>query len=93
VLTAYDRWIKLPLQTPRFAALADLAWRQVIAREANPTGWVDTSTGAVTLSADGPASLEVTGIAGGSLTGGQSIRAVDLSATPALFTVDAALDR
>jgi hypothetical protein len=93
VLTEYDRWITLPLQTPRFAVLAELAWRQVLAREANPTGWVDTGTGIVTLSADGPANLEVTGIAGGSLSGGQSIRSVDISATPALFTVDAALDR
>jgi hypothetical protein len=93
VLGAYDRWIKLPLQTPRFAELADLVWRQVIAREANPSGWVDTSTGAVTLSAEGPASLEVTGIGGGDLSGGQSIRWIDVSATPVVFTVDAALDR
>jgi hypothetical protein len=93
VVTAYERWIKLPLLSPRFHELADIATRQVTAREAVPAGWVNTTTGEVSLSAGATASIEVTGIAGGKLSGGQSVRLVEVSTTPSVYSVDAALDR
>jgi hypothetical protein len=93
VLAAYEGVVKLPLASLRFYELGDLAWRKVLAREAQPSGWVDTSTGQVTLSALGEADVDVTGIAGGQTYGGQSLASVHLSATPVVVAVDAALDR
>jgi hypothetical protein len=93
VLGAYERALKLPLVNLRFYELGDLAWHKVLSKEAQPSGWVDTSTGQVTLSAVGEADVEVTGIAGGVMYGGQSLATVHLSPAPAVVAVDAALDR
>lgn len=93
VLSAYERLIDLPIRSPRFHELADIAWREVLAREARPQGWLDTSTGIVTLSAQAEASIDVTGLSGGEEYGGQSIAAVDVSTAPAVFAVDLARDR
>lgn len=93
VLAAYERSIKLPLTNLRFYELGDLAWHKVLEKEAQPSGWVDTSTGQVTLSAVGEADVDVTGVAGGQTYGGQSLATVHLSATPTVVAVDAALDR
>jgi hypothetical protein len=65
----------------------------VLARERAPFGVLDTSSGQVTLTASGELDLEVTGVAGGTLHGGQSIREVNVSATALTLEVDPALDR
>ena len=91
-LEEYERVIKLPIASPRFHELAALAWRLTAAREARPEGWVDTATGLVTLSAQSEATIEVTGLAGGRIYGGQRTRELAVSPVPATFALDAALD-
>jgi hypothetical protein len=83
----------LPVESPRFHELADIAWNMVLARERAPVGVLDTSSRKVTLSAAGELALEVTGVAGGTLHGGQSILQVDVSSTAITLDVEPALDR
>lgn len=93
VVSAYEQELTLPLQSPLFHELVDVAWNTVLARELEPEGVVDTETGSVTLSASGPVSIEVTGIAGGSDYGGQSIALLSVSPEATQALVDAALER
>lgn len=93
VLERYEQYLILPLESPRFSALGDLAWQTVLAREAQPQGFLDTATDAVTLSAaQGAASIEVTGLSGGQLYGGQRILRLDVSTVPRTVARDRALD-
>ena len=93
VLTEYERWVTLPVLSPRFHELVDVAWNTVLARELEPLGVLDTASGTVTLSASGPVTIEVTGVAGGSDYGGQSIARVAVSPEALVLPVDAALER
>jgi hypothetical protein len=92
VLSLYERWIDLPIESPRFHELADIAWNRVHARELAPAGVLDTESGLVTLSARGPLTLDVTGV-GGADYGGQAIARVAVSPEGTTLAVDAALDR
>jgi hypothetical protein len=92
VVSAYEQWMKLPIQSPRFHELGDLAWRTIEAREAGITGTYNNSPRAITLRANRNATIEMTGLSGGALHGGHRVRSVDL--IPFLsrsFTVDQAL--
>ncbi|HTV19127.1 MAG TPA: hypothetical protein VMG12_10660 [Polyangiaceae bacterium] len=93
VLSLYERWIDLPVKSPRFDQLADIAWSTVHAEELAPAGVLDSSTGQVTLTATGAVTVDVTGVSGGEEYGGQSIASVALSPEGTTLTVDAALDR
>jgi len=93
VLTRYERWIDLPVQSPRFHELADIAWNTVHARELAPAGVLDSESGLVTLTASGAVSVDVTGVSGGADYGGQSIASVALSPEGVTVAVDSALDR
>jgi hypothetical protein len=93
VLSAYTRCIDLPLENLRFTELGSEVRRRILTREAAPRGWLDTVTGSVTLTAAREVDVVVTGLAGGETYGGQSLRRVDVSATPRQFERDAALDR
>lgn len=93
VLSAYSRYVNLPLLNLRFPELGAEARRRVLAAEAAPAGVLDTVTGRVTLSASNDVELTVTGLAGGELYGGQSVLSVQLSSSPSEFDVDRAFDR
>ena len=93
VLSTYERWLDLPVQSPRFDELADLAWNAVLARELAPSGVLDSTTGVVTVTASGAVELDVTGVSGGVEYGGQSIARVTASPEGVALTLDAALDR
>lgn len=93
VLEAYASLMTLPIESPLFHELADVAWDHVRARELSPSGVLDTSTGTVTLRANSDVRIEVTGVAGGRLYGGQSIRSVRVSPAGTRLRVDPALDR
>jgi hypothetical protein len=93
VLGLYEQWIDLPVESPLFHQLADVALNTVLARELNPTGVFDSEAGTVRLVADGALTLEVTGVAGGREYGGQSIASVALSAESVTVPVDSAIDR
>jgi hypothetical protein len=92
VVGAYEQWLKLPIESPRFHQLSDIAWRGIEAREAGITGTYDNVRRTITLRANRSASLEVTGLQGGVLHGGQRIRTVDvIPFFSRTFTVDQAL--
>jgi hypothetical protein len=93
VLTAYERLIKLPIVNPRVHDLDTLVWQILTAKQAAPTGFLNTATGVVTLSASKTATVEVTGLAGGNLYGGQRILKTTLSTTTKNFTIDPALSQ
>jgi hypothetical protein len=91
VMTGYEKLIKLPIVSPRMHDLDILAWQIINANGAAPSGWLETTTGVVTLSALKSATVEVTGLSGGTLYGGQRILKTALSATAKAFTIDPAL--
>jgi hypothetical protein len=93
VLGMYERWLALPVQSPLFHELADVAQAHVLAQELSPAGVLDSETGIVTLTATGALTLEVTGLEGGTDYGGQSIAKVQVSPEGAALAVDAALER
>lgn len=93
VLSLYERWIALPVQSPRFHELADLAWETLRAQQLAPTGVLDVESGQVTLAAAGAVTVDVTGVSGGEDYGGQSIARLALSPEGTTLAVDAALDR
>ena len=91
VLTKYEGLIKLPIVSPRFHDLNTLAWQILAAKKAAPSGFVNTTTGVVTLQGSSAATVEVTGLAGGTLYGGQKILKAAVSTTPKTYTYDPAL--
>lgn len=93
VMTVYEHLVDLPVQNRRFYELADIAWNVVKRQEAAPAGYWDRDTGSVTLWADQQVSIDVTGLSGGSIYGGQRQRTVQVSPTPITLPVDVALDR
>jgi hypothetical protein len=93
VLASYSERLTLPLTNLRFEQLGELAWQTVLAREAQVSGVLDTSTGTVTLTAVNEAEIDVTGLAGGETYGGQSQRRVAVGPEPAAYALDLALER
>jgi hypothetical protein len=93
VLSTYERFLDLPVDSPRFDELAELAWNKVLASELEPLGVLDTDTGLVTVVANGDVTIEVTGVSGGREYGGQSIASVPATVEGVVLSVDAALDR
>ncbi len=100
VMTAYEKLIKLPIVSPRFHDLNTLAWQILAAKKAAPSGFVTTNTAngvttwtTVTLQALSAATVEVTGLAGGTLYGGQKILKAAVSTTPKTYTYDPALSQ
>lgn len=93
VLALYEQWVSLPVQSPLFHELVDVAYATVLARELEPSGIYDSESGTVTLSAAGALTIEITGVAGGEDYGGQSIARVAVSPDGTVLAIDAARDR
>ncbi|SFM25666.1 Agd3-related carbohydrate deacetylase [Nitrosomonas communis] len=91
VFTAYEQLFNLPVLNLPYWQIGDKTKNKLDAKTAVIQAKWDRTTNQVTLSADKAVNLEVTGISGGDLYGGQFIHAVDVTATPAVFTVDRAL--
>ena len=91
VFEAYERLFNLPVLNLPYWQIGDKTKNRLDAKTANIQAKWDRATNQVTLSADKSVNLEATGIAGGDLYGGQFIKAVDITTTPAVFTVDRAL--
>lgn len=84
----------LPLKSPRFDQLSDIAWKQIETREAGITGVLDTTRGRVTLRGNRSLQVTVTGLAGGTLYGGQRQYEAYVSRYfPRTYNIDRALDR
>lgn len=93
VVTAYERNIKLPLVNLRFHELGELAWRRVQREEISHSAVLNLDTNSVTVYADAPVELELTGVGGGEMYGGQSIRMVSASPEPQALGLDPAFER
>jgi hypothetical protein len=91
VLDRYESLLVLPVRSLPFYEIGRLSEQRLAAKSSGLRGRLDVATGTVTLQADGPARMPVTGLAGGSLYGGQSIRSVEFGTVPQSFTVDPAL--
>jgi hypothetical protein len=91
VLDRYESLMTLPVRSLPFSEIGRLSEQRLAAKNAGLRGTLDVATGTVTLQADGAATMSVTGLAGGSLYGGQSIRSVAFGTAPQSFTVDPAL--
>lgn len=88
VLSKYEQHMNLPVRNLLFRQLGDEAWRQVLSAEAQPSALLDTDTNVVTLRANRSATVRITGVANGSVYGGQRIRDVSVSTSPVSLTVD-----
>jgi hypothetical protein len=88
VLERYDRLLTLPVRSLPYYEIGRLTEERLGARAAGVRGTLDVASGSVTLSADGPATATVTGLGGGRLYGGQSLRTVQVGVAPQSFAVD-----
>lgn len=94
VVGEYEKYITLPLQSPRFHQLADVVWRRINTAEAQVSGYLDTTRGTVTLSSRSTMDIEMTGVEGGALYGGQRLTSVRVNRWfPQTFRVDRALNQ
>jgi hypothetical protein len=91
VYDRYESLFVLPVRSLPFHEIGRLSEERLAAKAAGLRGTLDLATGIVTLQADGTATMPVTGLAGGSLYGGQSIRSVMFGPAPQAFAVDPAL--
>ncbi len=91
VFAAYERLFKLPVLNLPYWQIGDKTKNRLDAKSAVIQAKWDRTTNQVTLSANKAVSLEVTGITGGGTYGGQFVRAVNVTTTPAVFTVNKGL--
>jgi hypothetical protein len=91
VLDRYETLMVLPVRSLPYYEIGRLSEQRLQAKTAGLRGTLDVATNTVTLVADGPATMSVTGLTGGSLYGGQSILPVTFGTTPQSFAVERAL--
>lgn len=92
VMSRYERNIKLPVVSLRAWDIGPIQKRLANARTQQVRGTLDIATGVVTLVANGAAQPTVTGLAGGSLYGGQRQLVSAVSTAPTTYAVDPALN-
>jgi hypothetical protein len=93
VLNRYEQLFKLPVRNPAYYQVAKDTEDRLVAKQAGIRGTLDLDTGKATISAASTARTFVTGMAGGTLYGGQSLQKVSVGPTATQLTVDRALDR
>jgi hypothetical protein len=91
VFDRYETLMVLPVRSLPYYEIGKRAEQRLAARSAGLRGTVNLTTNVVTLLADGPATASVTGIAGGQLYGGQSIRSVAFGSAAQEFAVERSL--
>lgn len=85
VLSLYDKYMKLPVNTLPAYQLAQIEERGVKAKASGVKGTLDVTTGQVTIVATTAAPVAVTGLAGGTLYGGQYQLTVNATTTPTAY--------
>ena len=91
MLDRYESLLVLPVRSLPFHEIGRLSEERIAAKAAGLRGTLEVATGTVTLQADGQATMPVTGLAGGALYGGQSIRSVAFGTAPQTYAVEPAL--
>ncbi|WP_430232025.1 hypothetical protein [Nitrosomonas communis] len=91
VFAAYERLFKLPVLNLPYWQIGDKTKQRLDAKTAIIQAKWNRSTNQVALSANKAITLEMTGITGGGTYGGQFVRAVNVTTTPTVFTVNRGL--
>ncbi|SDW72077.1 hypothetical protein [Nitrosomonas communis] len=91
VFAAYERLFKLPVLNFPYWQIGDKTKQRLDAKTAIIQAKWNRSTNQVALSANKAITLEMTGITGGGTYGGQFVRAVNVTTTPTVFTVNRGL--
>lgn len=92
VFTEYERLIKLPVKSFPYHQIGDKTKDRLNAKSAIIQAIWNRTNNTVSVSANKAVpNLEITGLAGGELYGGQLIRAVTVNTQPVTFTVNRAL--
>ncbi len=89
-LSYYEQWMTLPIVNLPYYQIGEISKKRLSARAANVKAFWDLDTDTVTLTADTPVSVEITGIQGGESYGGQRLGEVNVGPTPVTVTVDRA---
>ena len=90
VMSRYEKNLKLPVLTLKPWEIGQIEQRLAVSRTQNVRGTLDLDSGTVTLVADGAAQPTVTGLAGGTIYGGESQLVTSVSATPTTYAIDPA---
>lgn len=89
VFTEYEKLLNLPVKNLPYYMIGDKTRDRLTAKSANIQATWNRSTNLVTLSADKTVpNLEITGVAGGEIYGGQRIRKVTINTTPVSLNVN-----
>lgn len=91
VMSRYEQYFNLPVINDAYYNIGQRAEARIAAKAASVNGELELSTGLITLTSSANTSVEVTGIVGGELYGGQRMGNVDVSAIPVTIAVDQAL--
>ncbi|SFM65658.1 Agd3-related carbohydrate deacetylase, partial [Nitrosomonas communis] len=91
VFSAYERLLNLPVLNLPYWQIGNKTKNKLDAKSAIIQAQWDRTTNQVTISANKTLYLEVTGIAGGNLYGGQRISVITVTTTPTVYTVNRAL--
>lgn len=89
VMSAYERYLTLPLRTPLFYEVGKIVETKLAVRDRKVSGELDLSTGLVRLWADAPIDgVKVTGLADGELYGGDRTSVLSLKRRAVFHAVD-----
>jgi hypothetical protein len=91
VFDRYESLMTLPVRSLPYYEIGKRTEQRLVARGAGVRGTINLTTNVVTLLSDSPATASVTGIAGGQLYGGQSIRSVAFGPAAQAFAVERSL--
>ncbi len=91
VFDRYETLMVLPVRSLPYYEIGKRTEQRLAARGAGVRGTINLTTNVVTLLSDSPATASVTGVAGGQLYGGQSIRSLALGPAAQAFAVERSL--
>ena len=91
VFDRYEALMVLPVRSLPYYEIGKRTEQRLVARSAGARGTINLTTNVVTLLSDSPATASVTGVAGGQLYGGQSIRSVAFGPAAQEFAVERSL--
>ena len=89
VADKYESYFVLPVQNLPYHEIAADTTDRVARQSVTVTGTLDLTTGVVMLSSSAPATVDVTGLAGGASYGGQLQSTLQLNSTPQQYVADA----
>jgi hypothetical protein len=91
VFDRYETLMVLPVRSLPYYEIGKRTEQRLAARSAGVRGTINLATNVVTLLSNSPATASVTGVAGGQLYGGQSIRSVAFGPAAQAFAVERSL--